>query len=313
MGQLIDGIWQGCWQDALGNDKKYIRQNNSFYSQIGSKEFPVESGRYHLFASYSCPWAHRALIFMKLKKLEEIITVSIVEPEFFEDGWVTGEFGDPFYNTKFLHEIYTKVDHHFSGQVTLPVLWDKRREKIVSNDSSEIIRMFNCVFNEMTSNCDDYYPKFLRSKIDDLNIAIYKNINNGVYQAGLAKTQEEYEKHVVNLFNSLECMEQILSKNRYLLGSEITEADWRLFVTLIRFDLVYYCLFKCNLNSIASYPNLSNYIKELYQIPGISKTLNFNHIKRHYYKSYSFINVNKIIPIGPEIDFSSPHNRDKLK
>ena len=282
----------------------------------GEGGFKAEPGRYHLYVSYACPWAHRTLIFRALKKLEDVISVSVVDYLMLEEGWTfygtTGSTGDALYGSKRLHEIYTRADPHYSGRVTVPVLWDKQRETIVSNESAEIIRMLNSAFDEFGDATLDFYPEQLRGEIDALNDLIYPNINNGVYRAGFATTQDAYEEAFGQLFNTLDKLEDKLSTQRYLTGSNLTEADWRLFTTLLRFDPVYVGHFKCNLRRIADYPNLWNYTRELYQVPGVASTVDMEHIKGHYYRSHKTINPTGIVPFGPDIDFSAPHDRDRL-
>ncbi len=303
---------------------EFIRWDSQFRNWItpdgspgksGSGGFNAEAGRYHLIVSYACPWAHRTLIFRKLKKLEDVISVSVVNPKMGHESWDFDEFpgatGDQLFNAKFLYELYHKVAPQYGGVVTVPVLWDKKLNTIVNNESSEIIRMLNSSFNEFTDVKDDYFPEALRGEIEKINTMIYDDINNGVYKTGFARSQLAYEKAFTNLFNALDQLEAILDKQCYLVGEQITEADWRLFPTLIRFDAVYVGHFKCNLRRIADYPNLSNYLRELYQHPGIAETVNLDHIKTHYYWSHESINPTRIIPRGPELDFTVAHNRKK--
>lgn len=319
MGLLVDGKWQDKWYDTSKNGGKFERQASKFRDNISNDEdakYSVESGRYHLYVSLACPWAHRALIFRKLKGLEEHIDVSVVHPEMLDNGWEFKEYpgstGDKLYGFDYAHQIYTKAKPEITTRVTVPILWDKQTETIVNNESAEIIRIFNSGFNTLTSNDDDYYPEALRQEIDDINEMVYHDINNGVYKAGFATTQKAYEEAVNALFHALDIVEERLSKQRYLVGSNITEADWRLFTTLIRFDAVYHGHFKCNKKQIADYPNIYGYMKELYQVPGVAETVNFDHIKRHYYFSHTMINPTQIIPVGPEQDLMSPHGRENI-
>lgn len=319
MGLLVDGKWQDKWYDTSKNGGKFERQASKFRDNISNDEdakYPVESGRYHLYVSLACPWAHRALIFRKLKGLEEHIDVSVVHPEMLDNGWEFKEYpgstGDKLYGFDYAHQIYTKAKPEITTRVTVPILWDRQTETIVNNESAEIIRIFNSGFNALTSNDDDYYPEALRQEIDDINEMVYHDINNGVYKAGFATTQKAYEEAVNALFHALDIVEERLSKQRYLVGSNITEADWRLFTTLIRFDAVYHGHFKCNKKQIADYPNIYGYMKELYQVPGVAETVNFDHIKRHYYFSHTMINPTQIIPVGPEQDLMSAHGRENI-
>ena len=319
MGLLVDGKWQDKWYDTSKNGGKFERQASKFRDKVSNEDgstFPAESDRYHLYVSLACPWAHRALIFRKLKGLESHIDVSVVHPEMLEQGWefkdYPGSTGDKLYGFDYAHQIYTKAKPEITTRVTVPILWDKQTETIVNNESAEIIRIFNSGFNSLTNNDDDYYPEALREEIDTINNTVYHDINNGVYKAGFATTQEAYEEAVTALFDSLYRVEERLSKQRYLVGNQITEADWRLFTTLIRFDAVYHGHFKCNKKQIADYPNIYGYMKELYQVPGVAETVNFDHIKRHYYYSHTMINPTQVIPVGPEQDLMSPHGRDKM-
>lgn len=316
MGLLIDGNWHDQWYDTDSTDGEFVRTDAQFRNTISKgqgTEFPAEAGRYHLFVSLACPWAHRTLIFRKLKKLEQVIGVSIVAPEMLERGWVLNDMGDPcpVEGIEFLHELYSKASPDYSGRVTVPVLWDKTTQTIVNNESSEIIRILNSAFNDFTQVQTDFYPEPLREEIDTINDMVYDKINNGVYKAGFATKQDVYEGHVQQLFAALDDLENRLGKQRYLVGNQITEADWRLFTTLIRFDYVYYGHFKTNLRQIESYPNLSNYVRDLYQQPGVAGTVDFHHIKVHYYYSHDTINPTRIVPAGPDIDYNAPHDRDR--
>lgn len=312
MGLLVNGIWEtddGKWAST---DGQFHRTGARFHSKIGSKEFPPEAGRYHLYASLACPWAHRTLIFRGLKGLEEIIPVTVVHPHMLEYGWEYAPDPEPLYGFRYHHQLYTKADAHYSGRVTVPVLWDRDQETIVCNESAEIIRMFNSEFNQLTGNNDDYYPASLRAEIDEINALVYENVNNGVYKCGFATVQGTYEEAYDALFAALDELETRLSQQRYLVGNRITEADWRLFTTLVRFDAVYYDHFKCNRNRIIDMPNLWGYLRDLYQQPGIADTVDIEQIKQHYYYSHESINPARIVPKGPEIDFNAPHNREFL-
>ncbi len=320
MGLLIKGKWKNKWYDTRSTGGRFVRKESQFRNWVttdGSSGYKAEPHRYHLYISLACPWAHRTTIFLKLKDLEEIISVSIVDPVMGDNGWEftnsSDTIPDTLYGKKFLYQIYTKAKPDCSGRVTTPVLWDKKNETIVNNESSEIIRMFNSEFNEITKNSMNYYPKELQDKINQLNSIIYENVNNGVYKCGFATTQEAYDESFFKLFDTLENLENILEGNRYLTGSIITEADWRLFTTLIRFDIVYYNHFKCNLKRIEDFENLRNYLRDLYRFPGIKETVNLEHIKTHYYVSHKTINPSGIIPNGPEIDYDLPSKRLKLK
>ena len=322
MGLLIEGKWHDRWYDTKDNNGEFIREDSQFRSWItpdgsagpsGIAGFPAEPGRYHLYVSLACPWAHRTLIFRKLKSLEDIIAVSIVHPHMLDQGWVfddwKGETRDNLYGYKCLYQHYTRAKSEYTGRVTVPVLWDSQRETIVSNESSEIIRMFNSAFNEFTPVKTDYYPEDLLEEIDLINANIYQNLNNGVYRCGFATTQEAYQAAFTRLFECLNELESRLSKQRYLLGETITEADWRLFTTLVRFDAVYFSHFKTNMRRIHDYPELSGYVRDLFQQPGIAETVNMEHIKQHYYFSHHTINPSRIVPEGPELNFSAPHQR----
>jgi len=323
MGQLVEGKWQDVWYDTKSTGGKFVRSNAGFRNWItpdgtpgpsGDGGFPAESGRYHLYVSYACPWAHRTLIFRTLKGLSDHISVSAIHPDMLSDGWTFeadshGATGDALYGLPFLRDIYTKAVPDVSGRVTVPVLWDKQRQTIVSNESSEIIRMFNSAFDGLTGNTDDYWPINQRETIETINTRIYSEINNGVYKAGFATSQAAYDSAVSTLFDALDWLEDHLSNNRYLLGKSLTEADWRLFTTLVRFDPVYHLHFKCNRRRIIDYPNIWGYTRELFQHPGVAETVNFEHIVRHYHYSHDTINPNRIIPINPILDFRAPHGR----
>ena len=323
MGQLVDGTWQDTWYDTKSTGGKFVRSTSAFRNWItadgspgpsGDGGFPAASGRYHLYVSLACPWAHRTLIFRALKGLTDHIGVSVVHPDMLGDGWTFqtddhGATGDRLYGLPFARDIYTRADPKVSGRVTVPILWDTERETIVSNESSEIIRMFNSAFDGLTGNTDDYWPEELRDTIAPINDRIYDTVNNGVYKSGFATTQQAYDEAVQPLFDSLDWIEGILAENRYLAGDRITEADWRLFTTLIRFDPVYHLHFKCNRKRIVDYPNLWAYTRELYQWPGVAETVNLDHIVRHYHYSHDSINPHRILPINPVLDYMEPHGR----
>jgi len=324
MGLLVGGVWHDQWYDTKASGGAFVRSTAKFRNWItadgsagltGEGGFPAELGRYHLYVSHACPWAHRALIFRALKGLNDHITVSVVHPDMLSDGWTFetdehGATGDTLYGLPFARDIYIKADSTISGRVTVPILWDKQRDTIESNESSEIIRMFNSAFDALTGNTDDYWLEEMRERIEKVNARIYDTINNGVYKSGFATTQAAYDAAVGTLFDSLEWVEQRLSKNRYLMGDTLTEADWRLFTTLVRFDPVYHLHFKCNRKRIVDYPNLWAYTRELYQVPGVAETVNFEHIVRHYHYSHETINPNRIIPTNPVLDFMKPHGRN---
>jgi len=304
---------------------KFVRTESSFRNWVtkdgsagpsGEEGFAAEPGRYHLYVSYACPWAHRALIFRALKGLEDIISVSVVHPLMPAESWVFGEYPgateDHINHAHYLYENYLKADPDFDALVTVPMLWDKKRETIVNNESSEIIRMFNSVFDDYTSSELDLYPEALREEIDAINEVVYHNINNGVYRAGFATTQSAYEEAFDQLFDTMDELEVLLSRQRYLVGDQITEADWRLFTTLVRFDAVYYNHFKTNKKRLLDYPHLWAYTRELYQVPGVAETVNMDHIKYHYFGSHKSINPTGIVPKGPDIDFMLPHGRESI-
>jgi len=311
MGLLVDGVWKDEWYDTNATGGRFVRAESQFRAAIGDADFPAEAGRYNLYVSLACPWAHRTLIFRKLKGLEKIIPVTVVQPHMLENGW---EFEDPepLYGFTCAHQLYSKADPKYCGRVSVPILWDNKLETIVNNESSEIIRMFNSAFNDLTGNTADYYPEDLRADIDEINTFVYENINNGVYKCGFATDQAAYEEAFDTLFAALDELEARLAKRRYLVGLQITEADWRLFTTLIRFDAVYVGHFKCNRNGISDMPNLWNYLRDLYQQPDIAETVNFEHIKQHYYYSHVSINPTRIVPKGPHLDFTLPHNRERF-
>lgn len=305
MGLLQNGKWVDQWYSS-GESGEFKRQDSNFRNWIGDDGFPPEAGRYHLYVSLACPWAHRTLIFRALKDLDKLIDVTVVDPLMLENGW---ELKDPLYGFEYTYQLYLKADENYEGRVTVPILWDKKRQTIVSNESADIIRMFNTAFNILTGNREDYYPEPLQQQIDKVNERIYNTINNGVYKAGFATKQSAYEAAYSELFESLDWIESILANQRYLVGEEITEADWRLFTTLIRFDAVYHGHFKCNRQKLAEYPHISGYMRELFQVPGVAETVSMDHIKRHYYGSHKTINPTGVVPVGPEDDFSVDHGR----
>ena len=325
MGLLQNGQWVDQWYDTKSTNGRFVRKSPAFRNWItadgsagssGSAGFKAEADRYHLYVSLACPWAHRTLIFRQLKGLEDMISVSIVHWFMGEDGWTftqdDGVIADSINQAKFMHQVYTSADSDYSGRVTVPVLWDKYKNTIVSNESSEIIRMLNSGFDDIGALPGNYYPENLRNEIDTVNERIYHTLNNGVYKSGFATTQAAYEEAVLPLFETLDWLEQRLNQQRYLIGDDITEADWRLFTTLIRFDAVYFGHFKCNIKRIADYPNLSEYLRDLYQQPGIAETVNMEHIKRHYYSSHESINPSRVVPVGPNNNLLAPHSREKL-
>ena len=325
MGMLVDGVWKDVWYDTKKSGGRFERSASQWRDWITAdgtpapgreRGFPAESGRYHLYVSLACPWAHRTLIVRKLKKLEDVISASVVHHFMGADGWTfegtDGATGDDLYGMDFLHQIYTRADPAYSGRVTVPVLWDKQQQTIVSNESSEIIRMLNSAFDAFGDASIDLYPEALRVEIDAVNERVYDTVNNGVYRAGFATTQEAYEDAFDALFATLNDLETRLGRSRYLVGQSQTEADWRLFTTLVRFDPVYHGHFKCNLRRIEDYPNLSNYLRDLYQVRGVAETVDFHHIKRHYYASHKTINPTGIVPKGPKVDLDAPHDRARF-
>lgn len=323
MGLLIDGVWHDTWYDTKSSNGKFQRSVAKFRSWItkdgspgpsGAGGFAAESGRYHLYVSMACPWAHRTLIFRVLKGLESHISISVVHPDMLSEGWTfeadgDGATGDHLFHSPFVRDIYTRADPQFSGRVTVPILWDKKAQTIVSNESSEIIRMFNSAFDSTTGNDLDFWPADQRDQIEKVNARIYSDVNNGVYKCGFATTQSAYDAAVTPLFETLDWLENRLGKSRYLMGARQTEADWRLFTTLVRFDPVYHLHFKCNRKRIVDYPNLWAYTRDLYQTPGIAQTVNMAHIVRHYHYSHDGINPHRIIPINPDLDWAAPHGR----
>ena len=323
MGLLQNGKWVDKWYDTKASKGRFLRQDAQFRNWIttdgstgptGIGGFKAEAGRYHLYVSYACPWAHRTLIFRNLKGLETMISLSVVNWYMGSDGWTfeagEGVIGDSIHNAQFLHQVYTEAAPGYSGRVTVPVLWDRKTATIVSNESSEIIRMMNSGFDEIGAASGDYYPEVLRLEIDSLNDRIYRTVNNGVYKAGFATTQGAYEEAVIPLFDTFDWLEDRLGKQRYLTGAAITEADWRLFTTLIRFDPVYVGHFKCNVKRLVDYPSLWGYVRDLYQQPGIEATVRMDHIKNHYHISHTSLNPPGVVPVGPNIDWLLPHGRD---
>ena len=322
MGRLIDGVWRDEWYDTKSTGGRFVRDDTRFRSWItpdgsagptGEAGFPAARGRYHLYVSYACPWAHRTLIFRTLKHLEDAIDVSVVHWHMGKDGWTfasgPGTTGDRLYGSRFLHEIYARADPHYTGRVTVPVLWDKKRETIVNNESAEVIRMLNSAFDGVGAKGPDFYPEALRAEIDAINPVVYDRINNGVYKAGFATSQDAYEDAVMKLFAELDRIEVRLGERRWLAGDRLTEADWRLFTTLLRFDPVYVGHFKCNLRRLVDFPRLWAYARELYQVPGVAETVHFDHIKQHYYGSHHAVNPTGIVPLGPIVDWTTPHGR----
>ena len=320
MGLLVEGEWRDRWYDTGETGGRFVRQASRFRDWIradGSSRFAPEAGRYHLYVSLACPWAHRTLIFRKLKQLEGAISSSVVNPLMLDRGWTfepgAGVVADPIHQASYLYEVYQAADPSYTGRVTVPVLWDRKERTIVNNESSEIIRMLNGELDALAgAPALDFWPEDLRDAIEVVNERVYQRVNNGVYRCGFATTQEAYEEAYDDLFETLDELEQILGRQRYLLGERITEADWRLFTTLVRFDPVYVGHFKCNRRRLIDYPNLWGFTRELYQWPGVQETVSFEHIKRHYYASHSTINPTGVVPKGPEIDFSAPHDRDRF-
>jgi putative glutathione S-transferase len=325
MGLLQDGVWVDQWYETASTQGRFVRKDSSFRSWTtedgsagpsGDSGFQAEPGRYHLYVSLACPWAHRTLIARTRKGLDRMISLSVVHWFMGEEGWTfapgDGVIEDPIDRVSLLHQVYTAARPDYSGRVTVPILWDKQTATIVSNESSEITRMFGSAFDGIGATPGDDYPPSLRSEIDDVNERVYRTLNNGVYKAGFATTQMAYEEALLPLFETLDWLEDRLADERFLVGNRISEADWRLFTTLIRFDAVYVGHFKCNLRRLADYPNLSGYTRDLYQQPGVATTVSFEHIKLHYYGSHESVNPTRIVPLGPELDFSAPHDRERL-
>jgi putative glutathione S-transferase len=326
MGVLVNGVWQDQGYDTARTGGRFVREDSAFRNWVtadgapgptGKGGFKAEAGRYHLYVSYACPWAHRTLIFRALKGLEEMISVDVAHPLMLGEGWTfaddfPGATGDRVNGKQRLYEIYQQAKSDYSGRVTVPVLWDKELGTIVSNESSEIIRMLGSAFDAVGAKPGDYYPQALRQSIDEINDRVYDKVNNGVYKCGFATSQRAYEQAFAPLFDTLDALEQRLAVQRYLAGQRLTEADWRLFTTLIRFDAVYYGHFKCNRQRIADFPNLSNYLRDLYQQDGVAATVRIDHIKHHYYASHRQINPSGIVPLGPALDFAGPHDRGRF-
>ena len=325
MGLLVNGKWQDKWYETEENKGRFIRSASQFRNWVtadgtagpsGRAGFKAEAGRYHLYVSHACPWANRTLIFRRLKGLEDMISLSVVHWHMAEEGWTfadgEGVIEDSVNHAEFLREVYLAADSNYTGRVTVPVLWDKINKTIVSNESAEIIRMFNSAFDDIGALEGDYYPEDLRKEIDALNDRIYDSVNNGVYKSGFATSQEAYEEAVIPLFETLDWLDERLAKQRFLLGENTTEADWRLFTTLVRFDPVYVGHFKCNIRQLRDYSNLWAYTRDLYQHEGIAELINMHHIKHHYYGSHATINPTGVVPLGPEIDFMAAHTRHTL-
>ncbi|WP_165351474.1 glutathione S-transferase family protein [Halogeometricum borinquense] len=316
MNMLVDGEWRTDAYESTNEDGEFNRQETSFRNWIrddADAEFPAESGRYHLYISRACPWAHRAAMTRRLKGLEDAISLSVVEPVRINDGWeFSAEYPDPLYGEDYLRDIYTRADDEFTGRVTVPVLWDKERETIVNNESREIMRMLDTEFDAHAKHDVDLWPEGYREEVDESIDSIYEPINNGVYRAGFADSQDAYDEAITELFDALDHWESVLEDQRFVVGDVLTEADIAMFVTLIRFDHVYHTHFKCNRRAIHEYPNLWNYTKELAQLPGVAETINIDHITRHYYMSHGDVNPKRLVPVGPDIDFYDDHDRDRL-
>jgi glutathionyl-hydroquinone reductase len=325
-GVFVDGVWHTEWYDSAANGGRFVPAEPVFRNWVtpdgsagpsGEGGFAAERGRYHLYVSLACPYAHRTVIFRKLKELEGVISMSVLDPVMGDRGWEfgsnSGAIADTVNRTHRLGEIYLLADPHYTGRVSVPVLWDKERRTIVNNESPEIIRMLNSAFALLTNDRADFYPADLRGEIDRINARVYNDINIGVYRAGFATAQSAYEEGCRAVFAALDWVEKLLSRQRYLVDARLTEADWRLFTTLVRFDAVYYSHFKCNLRRVSDYSNLSNYIRDLYQVSGVADTVNMDHIKRHYFMSMTAINPTQIVPLGPELDFSAPHDRGRFE
>lgn len=326
MGMLVEGRWRKDMSGFASADGRFQRKESALRNWVtpdgapgpsGEGGFAAEAGRYHLYVSLACPWAHRTLILRRLKGLEDMIGLSVVHWLMLEDGWTfepgPGVLPDPFFHARALHEVYAGAEPGFTGRATVPVLFDTRQRRIVSNESAEIIRMFNSAFDAVGAQPGDFYPEDLRSEIDAVNARVYDTLNNGVYKAGFAATQEAYEDAVRPIFETLDWLEARLARQRYLCGDRLTEADWRLFTTLVRFDPVYATHFKCNLRRIVDYPNLQGFLRELYQMQGVAETVDFDHIKRHYFGSHRHINPSGIVPMGPLLTLDDPHRRETLR
>ncbi|KHN50379.1 glutathione S-transferase family protein [Pectobacterium fontis] len=325
MGQLVDGVWHDTWYETKSTGGHFKRSESVFRNWVtpdgapgltGKGGFPAQSGRYHLYVSLACPWAHRTLLMRQLKGLEDHIAVSVVHPLMLNHGWTfgtdfEGATGDSLYQHEFLYQLYLHAKPDYSGRVTVPVLWDTEQHTIVSNESADIIRMLNSAFDDVGATAGDYYPTALRAQIDELNGWIYDKVNNGVYKAGFATSQSAYDEAATAVFAALSDLETILAKQRYLSGEQLTEADLRLWTTLIRFDPVYHTHFKCDKYRLSDYPNLFGFLREIYQMPGIADTVDIAHIRHHYYRSHGTINPHGVISLGPEQDLNQPHQRDK--
>ncbi|WP_323658250.1 glutathione S-transferase family protein [Pectobacterium versatile] len=325
MGQLVDGVWHDTWYETKSTGGHFKRSESAFRNWVtpdgapgltGKGGFPAQSGRYHLYVSLACPWAHRTLLMRQLKGLTDHITVSVVHPLMLDHGWTFGtDFeaatGDSLYQHEFLYQLYLHAIPDYSGRVTVPVLWDTEQHTIVSNESADIIRMLNSAFDDVGATAGDYYPEALRAQIDELNGWIYDKVNNGVYKAGFATSQSAYDESATTVFAALSDLESILAKQRYLTGGQLTEADLRLWTTLIRFDPVYHTHFKCDKYRLSDYPNLFGFLRDIYQMPGIADTVDMAHIRHHYYRSHGTINPHGVISLGPEQDLNQPHHRDK--
>ena len=322
MGLLVDGKWHDVWYDTKASQGRFVRSESQFRNWVtadgsagpsGQAGFRAEPGRYHLYVAYACPWAHRTLIMRAFKGLESMIGVSAVNSHMGAEGWTFAPgpetVADDVNHVQRIHELYTLADPAYSGRATIPILWDKHERTIVSNESAEILRMLNSAFDAVGANRNDYYPAELRAEIDEWNALIYPNVNNGVYRAGFATTQEAYVEAATAVFAALDRIEKHLATRRYLCGARLTEADVRLFATLIRFDPVYHGHFKCNLRRIVDYPNLWGFVRDLYQTPGVAPTVHVDFIKRHYYGSHPTINPTRIVPVGPALDYLAPHGR----
>ncbi|WCG83612.1 glutathione S-transferase family protein [Pectobacterium sp. A5351] len=325
MGQLVDGVWHDTWYETKSTGGHFKRSESAFRNWVtpdgtpgltGKGGFPAQSGRYHLYVSLACPWAHRTLLMRQLKGLEDHIAVSVVHPLMLDHGWTfgtdfEGATGDSLYQHEFLYQLYLHAKPDYSGRVTVPVLWDTEQHTIVSNESADIIRMLNSAFDGVGATAGDYYPEALRAQIDELNGWIYDKVNNGVYKAGFATSQSAYDEAATTVFAALSDLEAILAKQRYLTGDRLTEADLRLWTTLIRFDPVYHTHFKCDKYRLSDYPNLFGFLRDIYQMPGIADTVDMAHIRHHYYRSHGTINPHGVISLGPEQDLNQPHHRDK--
>ncbi len=326
MGLLVDGQWQDKWYDTKDSGGRFERSKSQFRNWItadgkagptGVEGFKAESGRYHLYGSYACPWVHRTLVIRAWKGLQQLIGLSVVHPLMLEHGWelrtdFDGATGDPLYGLDKVYQLYQKADPHYSGRVTVPILWDKQRQTIVNNESADILRMMNSAFDDVGARPGDYCPKDLLARIDAVNETIYERVNNGVYRAGFSTSQVAYDEAAAALFETLEDLEHRLGESRYLLGNTLTEADLRLWTTLVRFDAVYATHFKCDRKRIVDYPNLNGLLRDIYQIPGVAETVHMDHIRQHYFRSHPTINPYGIVPIGPVLDFSAPHDRERL-